>query len=101
MKKLHDLGIKCIATRTIGYDHIDVEYAKKLGLGPYSYSPNSVADYTIMMMLMGCHKMKHGAAAIGLYLKGKLGRELRLHRWNHRNRPDRSYRDLSPERIWL
>ena len=28
LKKLHDLGIKCIATRTIGYDHIDVEYAK-------------------------------------------------------------------------
>ena len=76
LKKLHDLGIKCIATRTIGYDHIDVEYAKKLGLGVIhiSYSPNSVADYTIMMMLMGCRKMKHimERAAIQDYtLKGK------------------------------
>ena len=81
LKKLHDLGIKCIATRTIGYDHIDVEYAKELGLGVIhiSYSPNSVADYTIMMMLMGCRKMKHimERAAIQDYtLKGKLGREL-------------------------
>ena len=81
LKKLYDLGIKCIATRTIGYDHIDVEYAKELGLGVIhiSYSPNSVADYTIMMMLMGCRKMKHimERAAIQDYtLKGKLGREL-------------------------
>ena len=81
LKKLHDLGIKRIATRTIGYDHIDVEYAKELGLGVIhiSYSPNSVADYTIMMMLMGCRKMKHimERAAIQDYtLKGKLGREL-------------------------
>ena len=81
LKKLHDLGIKCIATRTIGCDHIDVEYAKELGLGVIhiSYSPNSVADYTIMMMLMGCRKMKHimERAAIQDYtLKGKLGREL-------------------------
>ena len=74
-------GLKCIATRTIGYDHIDVEYAKELGLGVIhiSYSPNSVADYTIMMMLMGCRKMKHimERAAIQDYtLKGKLGQEL-------------------------
>ena len=81
LKKLNDLESKCIATRTIGYDHIDVEYAKELGLGVIhiSYSPNSVADYTIMMMLMGCRKMKHimERAAIQDYtLKGKLGREL-------------------------
>ena len=54
LKKLHDMGAKCIATRTIGYDHIDVDYAKSLGMGVIhiSYSPNSVADYAIMMMLM-------------------------------------------------
>ena len=79
--KLHEMGIRCIATRTIGYDHVDVEYAKSLGMGVIhiSYSPNSVADYTIMMMLMGCRRMKHimERAAIQDYtLKGKIGREI-------------------------
>lgn len=81
IKKLHDMGVRCIATRTIGYDHIDTAYAKSLGMGVVhiSYSPDSVADYTIMMMLMGCRKMKHimERADIQDYtLKGKLGREL-------------------------
>lgn len=81
LKKLHDMGVKCIATRTIGYDHIDVDYAKSLGMGVIhiSYSPNSVADYTIMMMLMGLRKMPHimeRANVQDYTLKGKLGREL-------------------------
>ena len=81
LKKLHDMGVKCIATRTIGYDHIDVDYAKSLGMGVIhiSYSPNSVADYAIMMMLMGLRKMPHimeRANVQDYTLKGKLGREL-------------------------
>lgn len=77
----HELGVKCIATRTIGYDHIDYGYAKSLGMGVIhiTYSPSSVADYTIMMMLMGCRKAKHimeRAAVQDYTLKGKLGREL-------------------------
>ena len=81
LKKLHDMGVKCIATRTIGYDHIDVDYAKSLGMGVIhiSYSPNSVADYAIMMMLMGLRRMPHimERANIQDYtLKGKIGREL-------------------------
>ena len=75
------MGVKCIATRTIGYDHIDVDYAKSLGMGVIhiSYSPNSVADYAIMMMLMGLRRMPHimERANIQDYtLKGKIGREL-------------------------
>lgn len=81
LKKLHDMGVKCVATRTIGYDHIDVDYAKSLGMGVIhiSYSPNSVADYAIMMMLMGLRRMPHimERANIQDYtLKGKIGREL-------------------------
>ena len=81
LKKLHDMDVKCIATRTIGYDHIDVDYAKILGMGVIhiSYSPNSVADYAIMMMLMGLRRMPHimERANIQDYtLKGKIGREL-------------------------
>lgn len=60
LKKFKDNGVKFISTRTIGYDHIDLESAKKLGIhiGNATYSPNSVADYTIMMMLMAMRKMK-------------------------------------------
>ena len=60
VEKFHELGVKFISTRTIGYDHIDLQEAKKLGVnvGNATYSPNSVADYTIMMMLMATRKMK-------------------------------------------
>lgn len=55
-----ELGVKFITTRTIGYDHIDVEAAKELGIGVsnISYTPDTVAEYTIMMMLMAKRKMK-------------------------------------------
>ncbi|MFQ7574828.1 MAG: D-isomer specific 2-hydroxyacid dehydrogenase family protein [Lachnospira sp.] len=75
------MGIKCISTRTIGYDHIDVDYAKSIGMGVVNvtYSPASVADYTIMLMLMGCRKIKHimeRADVQDYTLKGKIGREI-------------------------
>ncbi|MCD7745989.1 MAG: D-isomer specific 2-hydroxyacid dehydrogenase family protein [Lachnospiraceae bacterium] len=81
LDKFHEMGVRCLTTRTIGYDHIDTAYAKSLGIGVVhiSYSPNSVADYTIMMMLMGCRRMKHimeRAAVQDYTLKGKLGREI-------------------------
>lgn len=79
--KWRELGVKCIATRTIGYDHIDYDYAKSVGMGVIhiTYSPASVADYTIMLMLMGCRKIKYimNTADVQDYtLKGKLGKEL-------------------------
>ncbi|MCD8336114.1 MAG: D-isomer specific 2-hydroxyacid dehydrogenase family protein [Lachnospiraceae bacterium] len=81
LDRFHEMGVRCLTTRTIGYDHIDVDYAKSLGIGVVhvSYSPNSVADYTIMLMLMGCRRMKHimeRAAVQDYTLKGKLGREI-------------------------
>lgn len=79
--KWHQAGVRCIATRTIGYDHIDYDYAQSLGMGVIhiTYSPSSVADYTIMLMLMGCRKIKHilqTAAVQDFTLKGKIGLEL-------------------------
>lgn len=50
-----------------------------MGVIHISYSPNSVADYAIMMMLMGLRRMPHimERANIQDYtLKGKIGREL-------------------------
>lgn len=60
MEKFHELGVKMISTRTIGYDHVDIETAKRLGIhvSNVSYSPECVADYTIMLMLMSIRKMK-------------------------------------------
>lgn len=79
--KFKEIGIKCIATRTIGFDHIDVKHAKAVGIGVthVAYSPSSVADYTIMLMLMGLRKIKHimQMASVQDYtLKGKMGKEL-------------------------
>lgn len=47
-------GVRYISTRSIGYDHIDVEYAESVGISVenVAYSPDSVADYTLMLMLM-------------------------------------------------
>ena len=49
-----------ISTRTIGFDHIDLQAAKKFGMSVsnVSYSPECVADYTLMLMLMAIRKMK-------------------------------------------
>lgn len=60
MKKFYDNGVKFISTRTIGYDRIDIEKAKELGMhiGNVTYSPRSVADYTVMMILMATRKIK-------------------------------------------
>jgi len=47
-------GVRYISTRSIGYDHIDVGYAESVGIavGNVLYSPDSVADYALMLMLM-------------------------------------------------
>ena len=48
------MGVKYISTRTVGYDHIDVKAAQELGLHVCNaaYPADSVADFTIMLMLM-------------------------------------------------
>lgn len=54
LDKLRKINIKYIATRTIGYNHIDVKYAKSKGIKVSNayYAPNGVAEYTVMLMLM-------------------------------------------------
>ncbi|MBP1736400.1 MAG: alpha-keto acid dehydrogenase [Oscillospiraceae bacterium] len=77
----HKLGIRYISTRTIGYDHIDINKARELGIkvANIAYSPNSVANYAIMLMLMACRNITHilkRADVQDYTLKGKLGKEL-------------------------
>ncbi|WP_425388228.1 D-lactate dehydrogenase VanH [Amycolatopsis taiwanensis] len=51
---LGQAGVRYISTRSIGFNHIDVEYAESVGISVenVTYSPDSVADYTLMLMLM-------------------------------------------------
>ncbi len=57
---LSRVGVRYISTRSIGYNHIDVAYAQSIGLtvGNVAYSPDSVADYTLMLMLMAVRDAK-------------------------------------------
>ncbi|MET9290761.1 D-isomer specific 2-hydroxyacid dehydrogenase family protein [Streptomyces sp. NPDC003077] len=56
-------GVEYLSTRSAGYDHIDVGYAESVGIsvGNVAYSPDSVADYTLMLMLMA---VRHAKAII-------------------------------------
>lgn len=54
LDKLKEFNIKYIATRTVGYNHIDIDYAKskEIRVSNSYYAPNGVSDYTIMLILM-------------------------------------------------
>jgi D-specific alpha-keto acid dehydrogenase len=53
-------GVTYISTRSIGYNHLDVGYANSVGISVenVNYSPDSVADYTLMLMLMAVRHAK-------------------------------------------
>lgn len=75
-------GVRYISTRTIGYNHIDVAYAKKIGIQVCNarYAPDGVADFTIMMILMCLRQYKQAlwrGQVNDFSLEGLQGRELR------------------------
>jgi D-specific alpha-keto acid dehydrogenase len=79
---LSRLGVGYVSTRSIGYDHIDVEYAESVGIrvGNVAYSPDSVADYTLMLMLMAVRNAKSIIRRTDNHdyrLSGERGKELR------------------------
>lgn len=57
---LAERGLSVFVTRTIGTDHIDLAAARRLGIAVSntSYAPDSVADFTIMLMLVALRKYK-------------------------------------------
>jgi len=57
---LSETGVRYISTRSIGYNHIDLNYAASVGIAVenVAYSPDSVADYTLMLMLMAIRHAK-------------------------------------------
>jgi D-lactate dehydrogenase len=81
MKKFREEGVRYIACRSIGYDHIDLNLAEKLGfrVSNVSYTPNGVANYAIMLMMMALRKMGHILKRTEVQdysLQGKLGRDI-------------------------
>ncbi|HEX6336531.1 MAG TPA: D-lactate dehydrogenase VanH [Jiangellaceae bacterium] len=75
-------GVKYVSTRSIGYDHIDVKYAESVGIsvGNVAYSPDSVADYTLMLMLMAVRHVKSVIRRVDIHdyrLIDARGKELR------------------------
>jgi D-specific alpha-keto acid dehydrogenase len=57
---LSQAGVMYISTRSIGHNHINVKYAEYVGISVegVAYSPDSVADYTLMLMLMAVRNAK-------------------------------------------
>ncbi|MGN1390223.1 MAG: NAD(P)-dependent oxidoreductase, partial [Bulleidia sp.] len=70
-----------LSTRTIGYNHLDLDAARKYGVhaANASYAPDGVADYTIMMMLLCLRGYKQALWRMQVNdfsLDGLMGREL-------------------------
>ena len=77
LERLTQLGVKYIATRSIGFDNIDLDACRELGLkvANVRYSAHSVADYAVLLMLMlmvssavggvspAAHALMHSSAA--------------------------------------
>jgi D-specific alpha-keto acid dehydrogenase len=81
LRALKEAGVKYISTRSIGCNHIDVAYAESIGISVenVSYSPDSVADYTLMLILMAVRDAKAVIRRVDVhdYRLGVRGKELR------------------------
>jgi D-specific alpha-keto acid dehydrogenase len=75
-------GVMYVSTRSVGCNHIDVDYAGTVGISveTVAYSPDSVADYTLMLMLMAVRHAKSTIRRTDVHdyrLTDVRGRELR------------------------
>jgi D-specific alpha-keto acid dehydrogenase len=82
LRGLSRAGVRYLSTRSVGHDHIDVEFAERLGIRVegVAYSPDGVADYTLMLVLMA---LRHAKSVVcradtgDFRLNDVRGRELR------------------------
>jgi D-specific alpha-keto acid dehydrogenase len=61
LRALKAAGVEYISTRSIGFDHIDLDAAESLAITVENvvYAPDGVADYTLMLILMAIRNVKH------------------------------------------
>lgn len=81
LERFCSIGVKYILCRSIGYDHVDLEKAKELGMrvSNVDYPPTGVANFAIMLMMMCSRKIIHileRAKMQDFMLEGKLGRDI-------------------------
>lgn len=82
IERMSELGVRLLSSRCIGYNHIDVEAARRMGIRVCNttYPPYGVAEFAVMLMLMALRKCKPALwrQQVNDYsLEGLLGRELR------------------------
>jgi D-specific alpha-keto acid dehydrogenase len=82
LRSLSEVGVAYISTRSTGRNHIDVDFARTIGISVEGvvYSPDSVADYTLMLMLMAARNARSiitRAEAHDFRLNDVRGKELR------------------------
>lgn len=81
VRRLHEMGVKYMLCRSIGYDHLPLNYLKELGMrvSTTPYPTDCVAEYALMLMLMVCRKTQPimlRSMVQDYTLKGKMGRNL-------------------------
>ncbi|HEU5305810.1 MAG TPA: NAD(P)-dependent oxidoreductase [Acidimicrobiia bacterium] len=81
LRTLRDAGVEYVSTRSIGFDHIDLDAAADLGITVENvvYAPDGVADFTLMLILMAIRNAKQVARAADRhdFRLGARGKDLR------------------------
>lgn len=82
LNKFKEYGVRFITTRTVGYDNVDTDYARKLGIkfSNVSYSPDSVGEFTVMSILNLLKKLPYSKIKMDsndFTLAGLQGKELK------------------------
>lgn len=75
------LGVAFVCARTIGYDYIDLDACRSLGLRVCHalYPPEAVANYSLMLAMMLLRQVPYTLQCMRMQdytLRGKLGRDL-------------------------
>ncbi|MUH34587.1 2-hydroxyacid dehydrogenase [Zobellia amurskyensis] len=83
LKKLVEMGVGLIATRSAGTDHIDIQAAAEFDIyiaNVPKYSPNAIAEHCIALTLALYRKLKPSFERVGNYnfsLEGQIGMEIK------------------------
>lgn len=82
-KKMSEMGIRYLSTSSAGYDHFNIEAMKKYGIkgsNVPSYSPNAIAEHTVLLTLSVLRNLREQLDRINRYeytIEGLMGREIR------------------------